>query len=56
MKFNDYQTDVFYDEISEESGLLREESHASTQRMESLLAGDLQQSQQTAFAGGIERS
>ena len=54
MKFNDYKTDGFYDEIFEASGVPREESEALIQRIESLPAGDLHRRQQAAEAAFMQ--
>lgn len=54
MKFDNYQTDGFYDEIFEESGLPREQSQALIQKIESLPDGDLHQRQQAAEAAFMQ--
>lgn len=54
MKFNDYKTDDFYDEIFEASGVPREESKALIKHIESLPAGDLHRRQQAAEAAFMQ--
>lgn len=50
MKFYNYQTDGFCDEIFEKSGLPSQESEALIRRIESLPPGDLHQRQKAAEA------
>ena len=54
MKFDDYKTDGFYDEIFEASGVPREESAALIKHIESLPAGDLHRRQQAAEAAFMQ--
>ncbi|WP_442506887.1 circularly permuted type 2 ATP-grasp protein [Novipirellula sp. SH528] len=54
MKFDDYKTDGFYDEIFEASGVPREVSEPLIQRIESLPEGDLHRRQQAAEAAFMQ--
>lgn len=54
MKFNDYQTDGFYDELFQKAGVPRESAKPLVDKIESLPTGDLHRRQQAAEAAFLQ--